>query len=287
MKCILCDAEDRFELRYAKGGYDIVACRECGLTQLSPTPDAQALLAVYNDEYFASDESGRGYSDYAEQEDEYMATFADDVRRISEIVPRGRVLDVGCGYGYFLHCAAAAGYDCYGVDVADKAVRMAETHLPGRVFAGTPASVDALRGMRFDVIFGSHLIEHIPDPRAFVADLAARLNPNGILVFVTPNIRSLLARVSRSRWVSFKIPEHVAFYDPRTIGRLFENAGLRTLAVESAYQHYRLPFVATKVRSLIRPLDRLVPPVERLPGLRDRIVRVTSGSLRAIARPRG
>lgn len=285
MKCILCGAVDRFERRYEKSGYAIVICSACNLCQLDPQPTPEQLAAVYTEAYFASSVDGVGYGDYAAQEQEYLETFAEDVRRISSFVPEGSVLDVGCGYGYFLRKAAEAGYACYGLDLAEKAVEVARRYFPSnRIFLGTLDTVAELRDRRFDIIFGSHLIEHIPDPRAFVADLATRLTENGILVFVTPNVESLLSRVSGSRWVSYKIPEHVACYSPGTITRLLESAALTPLAVDSAYQHYRLPFVASKLRHLIRPMDRLIPPIEHSRLLRDRIIRITSGSLRAIAR---
>jgi 2-polyprenyl-3-methyl-5-hydroxy-6-metoxy-1,4-benzoquinol methylase len=242
------------------------------------------LASLYDDDYFASADGQPGYDDYADQEEEYVLTFADDVRRVREFVSSGKALAVGCGYGYFLRAALDAGYDAYGVDVAGRAVEIAADRFPGRVFRGTPASVPELANVQFDVIFASHLIEHITEPVPFVADLQSRLAPGGILVFVTPNIRSWLARVSGSRWVSFQIPEHVAYYDPQTIARLMRQSGLEMAAIDGAYQYYRVPFVMKRLRALVDPLGRIVPRFEEYRAFRDRIVKITSGSLRAIGR---
>lgn len=283
--CVLCGAAD-FADRYRKQGYSIRACRACGLVQLNPLPAPEVLDSLYSDPaYFESDQSGRGYGDYADQEREYLATFGEDVRRIRDLLPPpASILDVGCGYGYFMQAAAAAGYDVWGSDVAERAVEAAKARFPDRVFLGRLGEIPQLDALRFDAIFASHLIEHIPDPVPFVLDLAARLSPGGLLIFVTPNIGSLLSRFSRSRWVSFKIPEHVTYYDPSTIRRLLSEAGLETAAVDPAYQHYAVPFVAHRLRELFDPLSRLLPRAEALPPFRHRIVRVTSGSLRAIGR---
>jgi hypothetical protein len=109
------------------------------------------------------------------------------------------------------------------------------------------------------------------------------LRPGGLIVLVTPNIKSLLARVSGSRWVSFKIPEHVSYYDPDTITELLRRTGFTVRAIDPAYQYYAVPFVASRLRELVHPVSRLIPPVERLPFLRTRRIRVTSGSMRVIA----
>jgi SAM-dependent methyltransferase len=280
---VLCGG-DAFRDRYEIAGHAIRDCRACELTQLHPMPPRALLDELYGDDYFESDDDGRGYGDYASQEPEYLATFADDVDRIRDFTPSGRLLEVGCGFGYFLEVAARAGFDVRGVDASRRAVDESSRRFPGRVFPGAVGDVPELAEQRFDVIFAAHLIEHISEPRPFVADLASRLATNGLLVLVTPNVRSLLARISGRRWVSFKIPEHVVFYSPETIGRLLRECGLDVLAVDPAYQYYRLPFLMSRVRQLVRPADRLIPPFERLPALRERMLRVTSGSLRVIAR---
>jgi 2-polyprenyl-3-methyl-5-hydroxy-6-metoxy-1,4-benzoquinol methylase len=269
-----------------KGDAHIVVCNACDLVQLEELPNAEALHELYADGYFEGVGSDAGYEEYANQEKEYLATFDDDVNRIRDFVAHGSVLDIGCGYGYFVRQALSAGFDAYGVDLSPDGIREAEKHVPGRVYRGTLDDVDALTDRQFDVIFASHLIEHIPEPKAFVEGLIPRLKDRGIVMFVTPNIESWLARVSGRRWVSFKIPEHVAYYTPATISHLLESAGLEIVAIDPAYQYYRLPFLMSKIRELIHPIGRIVPGFERWAVARDRMLRVTSGSLRVIARRR-
>jgi len=285
MACLLC-GRGELALQVRKDGYDVRSCESCGLVQLDPLPPAALRASLYGNAYFASEAREIGYQDYAAQETEYVTTFAEDLRCIAAWVPHGSVLDVGCGYGYFLQAAAAAGYHPFGVDVAGHAVQVAAKRFAGHVFEGVLETIPELAGRAFDVVFASHVVEHVAAPRAFVTGLADRLSERGVLVLVTPNVRSLLARLSGSRWVSYKFPEHVAFYDPHTIRHLLEASGLEVLTIDPAYQHYRLSFVAHRVRELIRPMDKLVPRVERHRLLRDRMVRVTSGSLRVIARRR-
>ncbi|MFI7060387.1 class I SAM-dependent methyltransferase [Kribbella sp. NPDC050124] len=283
MTCILCSATGPFRPRGAKGGYEIQECAACGLVQLVPTPTPETLRALYEGSSYFDGDGGSGYSEYESQEGEYLATFREDVRRIAEFVPSGRVLEVGCGYGYFLQCAEDAGYDVYGIDLSPTAIKVASERFPGRVFCGTLEEVPEIHEQQYDVIFGSHLIEHVTEPGAFLESASRLLRPGGVIVLVTPNIKSLLARVSGRRWVSFKIPEHVSYYDPTTIAELLRRTGLSVLAVDAAYQYYALPFVAGRLRELLHPVSRLIPRVENLSLLRTRQVRVTSGSMRVLA----
>jgi SAM-dependent methyltransferase len=266
-----------------KDGYGIEECPACGLVQLLPTPTAETLHALYESDSYFDGDGGSGYSQYESQELEYLATFREDVRRIAEFVPSGRVLEVGCAYGYFLQCALDAGYDAYGIDLSPDAVKWAAERHPGRVFRGPLEEVPEIHEQQYDVIFGSHVIEHLTNPCAFLDNASRLLRPGGLIVLVTPNIKSLLARVSGSRWVSFKIPEHVSYYDPDTITELLRRTGFTVRAIDPAYQYYAVPFVASRLRELVHPVSRLIPPVERLPFLRTRRIRVTSGSMRVIA----
>ena len=284
---MLCRGE-RFAERFSSGGHRIERCLACGLVQLHPLPSPEVIAALYGDHYYAGD-GGTGYRDYLAHEPGHRATFEADLRRMEGFFPAGRslrVLDVGCGPGVFVTAALAAGHDAYGVDLVASAVEHAQRRHPGRVALGGIEAAADLGGTPFDVVFASHVIEHLAEPLAFTARCRELLGPGGLLVCVTPNVRSWLARLSGRRWVSFKIPEHLAYYDPDTIRRLLTTAGFETLAVDPAYEHHTVAFLAERVRSLVRPLDRVVPPVERAPWLRDRVVRVTSGSLRAIARAR-
>jgi 2-polyprenyl-3-methyl-5-hydroxy-6-metoxy-1,4-benzoquinol methylase len=280
--CILCGAGGPFRPRGAKDGYGIEECPGCGLVQLVPTPTPETLRALYEEESYFGGE-GSGYSQYESQEEEYLATFREDVRRIGEFVPTGRILEVGCGYGYFLKAALDAGYDAYGVDLSPTAVKFAEERYPGRVFCGFVEEVPEIQGEKYDVIFASHLIEHVTDPAAFLRTARELLNPGGLVVMVTPNIKSLLSRVSGSRWVSFKIPEHVSYYDPATITELLRRTEFEVTTIDSAYQYYALPFVMTRIRELLHPASRLIPPFEKTGPFRNRRIRVTSGSMRVIA----
>jgi SAM-dependent methyltransferase len=108
--------------------------------------------------------------------------------------------------------------------------------------------VDALpAGSTFDLIVAAHVVEHVYDPRSFVNGLLALLRPGGVVVLGTPDMGSAWRRVLGRRWPSFKIPEHVTYFDVRTLGRLMREAGLEDVRPFPFLHAFPLALVTKKV----------------------------------------
>ena len=98
-------------------------------------------------------------------------------------------LDVGCGAGLLCEPLARLGADVTGVDAAPENVAAAAHHAEGggldvRYMAG---EIDALDIGAFDLVVSMEVLEHVADKSAFLAALAARLAPGGLMVLSTPN----------------------------------------------------------------------------------------------------
>lgn len=105
-------------------------------------------------------------------------------------------LDIGCGAGLLCEPLARLGAEVTGVDAAAENVSVASTHaeamgLDIRYMAGEVGGLDI---GSFDLVTSVEVIEHVADKRAFLADVAARLAPGGLLVMSTPN-RTAASRV--------------------------------------------------------------------------------------------
>lgn len=105
-------------------------------------------------------------------------------------------LDIGCGAGLLCEPLARLGADVTGVDAAAENVSVASAHaeavgLDIRYMAGEVGNLDI---GAFDLVTSVEVIEHVADKTAFLADVAARLAPGGLLVMSTPN-RTVQSRV--------------------------------------------------------------------------------------------
>lgn len=110
---------------------------------------------------------------------------------------RRRALDMGCGAGLLAEPLARMGAAVTAVDAAAENVAVARLHADRRGLAidYRAGGVEAVAGETFDLVCSMEVVEHVSDPRAFVAGLADAVAPGGLLVMSTPN-RTWVSRVA-------------------------------------------------------------------------------------------
>nr|WP_137677585.1 bifunctional 2-polyprenyl-6-hydroxyphenol methylase/3-demethylubiquinol 3-O-methyltransferase UbiG [Parerythrobacter lutipelagi] len=162
--------------------------------------------------------------------------WAGDIESVRPLAGKS-ALDVGCGAGLLCEPLARLGADVTGVDAAPENVAAAAAHAEGagldiRYMAGEIGSLDI---GQFDLVTSMEVIEHVADKRAFVAALADRLAPGGLMVLSTPN------RTAASRLLLIGAAEAVGaiprgthhwddFITPDELAALLEDAGMTVTA---------------------------------------------------------
>jgi 2-polyprenyl-3-methyl-5-hydroxy-6-metoxy-1,4-benzoquinol methylase len=233
--CPLCGSEERQESLYGFPPYAVARCRNCRLWYLCPRLIEPAMHARYEtDSYFEGGESG--YSSYQAQESTLRHTFRSCLREMARRgMTGGRLLEVGCAYGFFLDEARSYFEHRTGTDYSPAALEKARSRAD-RVLLGGTEEVPA--GERFDCIACIHVIEHIYDPVTFLRTLAGHLRPGGWMMLATPDMGSFWRPLMRYRWPFFKLPEHVTYFDRRTLSELLHRGGyeeVQSLPYPSAF----------------------------------------------------
>jgi 2-polyprenyl-6-hydroxyphenyl methylase / 3-demethylubiquinone-9 3-methyltransferase len=147
------------------------------------------------------------------------------------------VLDVGCGGGILAESMARRGARVKGIDLSEKALKVAELHLlESRVAVeyehASIEDVAARAPGRFDVVTCMELLEHVPDPASMVRACADAVRPGGLVFFSTinRNPKSYLFAVIGAEYILRLLPrgthDYAKFVRPSELARWCRQAGL-------------------------------------------------------------
>ncbi len=226
-KCIICrDSNSR--VVFTEFGIDVLRCQNCGHIFSSYRADQ------YYDGYFG-EEVGSGDHFWSHQAKARMyADFSD--RFVAGRA--GRLLDVGCGLGYFVKTVSSfPDWQVVGYEISKAAVEFAQTKLGLKnVFCGRVEESTFPRGY-FDIITLWDVMEHIPDPDPLLSYLSTIVKDHGMLFVHTPNVQIQLPKARFVRLVRGMNPQlhyleakhHINIYSMNTISKVLRRNGFNTI----------------------------------------------------------
>ena len=177
---------------------------------------------------------------------------------LARVPPRARVLDVGCGEGWFTAALAEAGREAVGIDVAEEPLRRARERAPGLDLRCVPAEDEwpLLPDASFDAVWAGEVIEHVADTAGWLSEVRRVVRSGGALVLSTP-AHELLTRLalglSGRAFAAHFDPrsDHLRFYTRSTVVALVEEFGferIETRAVGGVPGARRVLLVAARRR---------------------------------------
>ncbi len=239
-------------------------CPECGLWYLSPRLNEAAMVAAYREASYFEGGDGPGYSSYLAQESTLRRTFRRLLREMQRLgmtggsgagdksgagKAGGRLLEIGCAYGFFLDEAKPYFAHRAGTEFSEAGAALARPCADHVYVGGLEAIPDGAHGGQFDTIVLIHTIEHVYDPVGLLAGLMEHLAPGGWLVVATPDMGGFWRPLLGRRWPFWKPPEHVAFYTSKSLAALLAKAGCEEVR--------RMPYLSYFPLSLVR--EKLMP----------------------------
>lgn len=200
----------------SKNGYELLPCKACGTITVAPFPSVEQLIAHY--------QSYKGSKIYMPKAEKKIKR---STRRISRLIPQAngrKFLDIGCNCGFTVKAALDLGLDAHGIDIDADAVEMSKSAF-GPHFSALSIQDYAARGQKADIIHTSEVIEHVPDPDAFVAALKTVLNPGGVLFLTTPDPTHWRVPRDFTSWNAVIPPTHIVYFTKKGLKQLFEKYG--------------------------------------------------------------
>lgn len=261
----------------------MLRCRQCGLVYLDHLPSENALRDFYSEHYYFDG----GYQDYIAEKPFIQLNGRARLREIVRMRGTGRLLEIGCALGFFLEEARKAGFDVNGVEISPYGSRYAREELGLPVMTGTLESCDYPKSS-FDVVVMWDVIEHLAYPRKVLKRVGELMKPDGLLVFTTVDAGSLYARLMGKGWHLYDIPEHLVYYDRRTVQKALDDTGFAACRITNNGNRYAVGYMLYRLEAMygkrfFRPLRSAC---ERL-RLAHAIVPVNLGDLMTVyARPK-
>lgn len=218
--CAACGSSDAQSMGI-KNELEILSCRKCSTVYTPYLPWYSS--EVYYETY---------YWDQNLEPPAFVQSRLEEI--VAEFAPyrqTNRLLDIGCGAGNLLRAARKSGWDAQGVDVAVNAAKHVR-ELGFEVFCGELRDAH-FPSAHFDVITAAELLEHLPDPRAELKEIARLLRPGGLFWTTTPHSRGLAARVLGMKWRCISPPEHLQLFSANGLKSLMLDVGFRDIRVQT------------------------------------------------------
>jgi SAM-dependent methyltransferase len=217
-------------------------CDGCQTAFVFPFPSSAEISRFY-DRFHLSSEAG-GF--YDEIEDRMQADFPAKIARIIGLSGGnpGRLLDVGCGKGFFVKACIDRGIHAEGIDLSVSGVRHATEVLGVKAIAGDLASLKPQLGI-FDTVTFWATIEHLADPIGMLRHVRDVLKPGG---------RIFLSTGVGADWLDRLLPGVTQWYDPPQHLFVFSLDGLQRSLSAAGFQIEDTDacFERTRLRKLIR-----------------------------------
>jgi 2-polyprenyl-3-methyl-5-hydroxy-6-metoxy-1,4-benzoquinol methylase len=237
--CVYCGRDNQVVV-YAMQRCSIVRCRNCSLVYLNPKPKASQISELYKYQYFNGE--GEGIDDEGRPTHNYLdfyhligeeARYKEELKQIERFHAPGRILDIGCSTGRFLAMAKQAGWKPQGIELSESAALFAREKWGLDIVAGELTG-GVFPRRSFDVITMHHVLEHLPDPKKFLArEVMPLLDVKGILVIEVPNFASLESRVNGECWQDLRPAEHLYHFTPSSLSAMVRAAGFEVISVRT------------------------------------------------------
>lgn len=267
-KCPWCESEkaqinlwlkDEF---LTKEDFHICECLNCGLLYTMPRPDKEKIGAYYKSEaYYSHQENKKGFIPKVYERVKTI-NLKHKYRLATSGMQPGKLLDIGCGVGDFLHTAEMHGWECIGVEPSEDAKAIAQKRMKGKII--TSEELESFSDGAFDVITMWHVLEHVDDIKWQVAQLQRLVKPSGRVVIAVPNYKSYDGQYYKEHWAAYDVPRHLNHFNRITLSKIFKTSGLELVKMDKLkwdayyisylseqYRHHSLPLVRGLYRGFI------------------------------------
>ncbi|OUR78488.1 hypothetical protein A9Q83_07615 [Alphaproteobacteria bacterium 46_93_T64] len=221
--CAVCNTEKTIDL-VQQNNFFWQKCEECNYAFLLPDYKVEDDLDVL------STDRGNAYIDF------YGKKFKSKMKRarkratsIKKHAKGKQVLDVGCNLGYFVEACRELNMQALGVEVSQPVVDQAKQYFPKSEFICDFLENIDFEDRRFDVVYTSEVIEHVPDVNGFMSCIAKNMNKGGVLYLTTPELKRYKSNSETDGWENLHAPNHRQYFSKDNMVSFLEKHGFENI----------------------------------------------------------
>lgn len=223
--------------------FQLQRCSNCSFLFTNPRPAENEIGKYYQSDKYISHtdkKSGLIYQVYDLVRD---FSIHSKLSLIKKYHRSGKLLDLGCGLGYFLNGVKKdKTFDISGVDVSPEAVEYVKTTFGIEV--KTESELDLFPENYFNVITQWHVLEHVHLLNERMQQLKRLLKPGGTLFIAVPNSNSWDAGAYKEYWDGYDVPRHLYHFNRKSFNLLMEKHGFEIVREKPLW--FDAPYVSMR-----------------------------------------
>lgn len=197
--CGLCHYR-KTRLSYRKNNYQYYFCSQCQTFFIHPFPVDKELNTYY-----------KKFTNSAPQQENMIRRRSKHIiNQLNKLSPFGTdLIDIGCGYGFFLDEAKKKNLSVFGIEPAIKSFNYVKETLKLSVANTNLKKFLKNNQKKYDFVIYSHVLEHVKNPKRTINQLFKLLKPKGILYIEIPNVNSHQFYAEKENYTFLLPPEHL------------------------------------------------------------------------------
>ena len=224
---------------WRSGKKSVIDCSSCGFYHVKPIPKLEHLEKMYSHQfyqkikphYLKKDESEINY---------WNITFDDKLDIFNKKIKKKnkKILDIGCGGGFFLQRAKKRKFSVLGIEPSSTAAAYARSK-GILIVESTFESFVKTNKEKFDVIHAKFFLEHVQNPIQICKECYKLLKPNGIICFTVPNDFNVLQKIITDKlnkkpyWIAPS--EHINYFSLASLEKLLKKFKFKPFLSEASF----------------------------------------------------
>lgn len=231
-KCILCGQKKANIFLHWKLNYKLLECYNCGAISpnINHENENEFIDSIYNNQNYTKKAFLDIFKNYNYRKKKFgLERYNYTIKRLN-LPKNSKVLDLGCGFGYYLKFLKTKKINSKGIEPAKNIADFCRKELKINVHSN---KIDDEKDGSYDLITLFDVIEHLKDPIKYFKKINQKLKKNGYCVIYTPNIRSLSYSLMGSDQNTMLPFEHVCFFDKKSIKYLAQKSKFKVNSIET------------------------------------------------------